>query len=280
MRLLLFLILLPVSSLLAQLPAAQYIDVVHLYEGSPKEGTILTYEYGKRVILVEEASGEIFAFNWEEVKRVNFRLDRTRENLVVAEAQAATATLAQTPIFPDVEFRPKRNFYHQVSAGASFGQSSLGDNNFGFRTTTIAGGVAYHLVRRLKTISVGVGADLSLMNHRLKERVFALTAFGDLPLSRGAVQPFLRMETGITYPFGAGAGESNEGKVTERSLAPLFHPAIGLEFVGKQAQWNRLTIDLGYRFFTSTFTITDANLDVIERKSNYRRLILRGGYRF
>lgn len=279
MRLFILLLFLPAFTLFAQLPASQYIDMVHLYEGAPKAGTVLTYEYGKRVVLVEERTGLTMDFAWDEVKRVNFRLDRSREEEVVKETIASRPVLSEASLFPEEPFQPKRKFKHQVTAGASFGRGPAVDFP-PFRSTTLAGGIAYHLVRDFNLVSVGVGIDLSLMNHRLQEKVLALTSQVDLPLSRGPVQPFIRMEAGVTYPFGAGDGEAGDSRVTERSIAPLVHPAIGLEFVGKKAQWQRLTIDLGYRFFTSTFTITDANLDVIERKANYRRLILRGGMRF
>lgn len=277
MRLVLLLLFLPVITLSAQQPANVYIDVVHLYEGEPQAGTVITYDFGERVILVEETSGMTLDFAWDEVKRVNFRLDRTRG---VEDDKEVSPTPSTPPQTQEVPFQPQRKFYHQVSAGASFGRSPVDDFGFQFRNTTLAGGVAYHLVRRLRRITIGAGLDLSLMNHRLQERVVAATSQIDLPLSQGSVQPFLRLEGGITYPFGAGAGEEGDSKVTKRDLSPLVHPAIGLEFVGRKQQWNRLSIDLGYRFFTSTFTITDANLDVIERKANYRRLVLRGGMRF
>ncbi len=274
MRLLFLLLLFPIIPLLAQPQASEYVDVVHLYEGEPKTGTILTYDYGKRVILVEESTSLTLDLAWSEVKRVNFRRDLSRENEIIQEALAEKPALAEEP------FQPKRKFYHQVSAGASFGRASTPDFNFRSRNTTLAGGIAYHVVRKLQPVTIGLGLDLSLMNHQLQERVLAATTQVDLPLSRGSVQPFLRLEGGITYPFGAGSGEAGDGQVTARTLSPLVHPAIGLEFVGRKQQWQRLMIDLGYRFFTSTFTITDANLDVIERKANYRRLVLRGGIRF
>ena len=67
----------------------------------------------------------------------------------------------------------------------------------------------------------------------------------------------------MSYPFGAG---SRGGEVTKRAISPLVHPSIGLEFGGDNGPLQRLFVDLGYRFLTNRFTITDANLDVILRK--------------
>ncbi|WP_020568031.1 hypothetical protein [Neolewinella persica] len=272
------LILFAVSGLLfGQAPANHYIDVVHLHGKDAVSGTVITYNYGSRVILVQD-NGTILDFEWDEVKRVNFRLDKDREE----EIAATQSTSMKPDVLPEEEAprrQLKRKFMHQFSTSMSFGATQIDNGNFGFRfrRITIGGGAAYHFLRSFNKVNVGLGVDLSLMNHQLQEKVLSATGQVEYLFGNGKRRPFVRLEAGMTYPFGAG---SRDGEVTERAIAPLVHPSVGLEFGGENGPLQRLFIDLGYRFLTNTFTITDANLDVIQRKVNYQRLVLRAGVRF
>jgi hypothetical protein len=214
-------------------------------------------------------------FDWSEVKRVNFRLDKNRED----EIRAAQITEDEPQMEEPTRSSLKRKFLHQFSAGVSFGAIQFDNSNIGFsrRRVNIGGSAAYHLVRSFNKVNVGLGFDLSLMNHQLQEKVLSATGQVEYHFGKANTKPFVRFEAGMSYPFGAG---SRDGEVTERSISPLVHPSVGLEFGGDNGPLQRLYIDLGYRFLTNSFTITDANLDVIERKVNYQRLVLRGGVRF
>jgi hypothetical protein len=276
MRLTLLILFAVSGLLLGQAPASQFIDVVHLHGKDAVTGTVITYEYGIRVVVVQD-NGTTLDLGWDEVKRVNFRLDKAREAEVAA---AQPFTVAPEAITEEAAPRKlKRKFLHQFSASMSFGatQADNGDFGFRFRRVTIGGGAAYHLVRSFKNINVGVGADISLMNHQQQEKVLSATGQFEYQFGNGKNRPFVRFEAGMTYPFGAGR---RGGEVTERTISPLIHPSVGFEFGGTTGQLQRLFIDLGYRFLTNRFTITDANLDVIQRKVNYQRLVLRAGVRF
>lgn len=277
MRCYLFLTLLFPVWLSAQQPAAQYIDVVHLYEGDAVAGTIITYQYGERIILVQE-NGNTRELAWDEVKRVNFRLDK--ERAAALDQESPDAAIVEPVTKEENRRTPTRKFYHQLAGSASFGtQSNPNFDDFFFRNSrsVITGGLAYHVIKPINKFSIGAGVDLSLMNHRLQEKVLAGTLQADYRFGNGRLQPLIRLEGGITYPFGAGA---DGGEVTERSLSPMYHPSLGVLIGRNSGPWNKLVIDLGYRFLTNKFTLTDANLDVIERRVEYRRLILRAGIRF
>jgi hypothetical protein len=276
MRLTLLLLFAISGFLVGQAPASHYVDVVHLHGKDAVSGTVITYDYGVRVVLVQD-NGNTMDFAWDDVKRVNFRLDKEREAEILANRSTEnepTSLQEEAPIRTSL----KRKFMHQISAGVSFG--AIQDNgNFDFnpRRINIGGAAAYHLTRRFNKFNVGLGLDLSLMNHQLQEKVLAATGQVEYSFGNAGTRPFVRFEAGMTYPFGAG---SRDGEVTERTISPLVHPSIGLEFGGDKGPLQRLFIDLGYRFLTNSFTITDANLDVIQRKVNYQRLVLRGGVRF
>lgn len=274
MRLLLsFLFLLP-ALVYAQGPAAQYIDVVYPYDQDAVSGTVITYEYGVRVVIVQE-NGITKDFDWAEVKRVNFQLDKNRET---ALAQPAEKEEEVDPTTAMETRRPNRKFRHQLTGSLNFGSQVQDFGQFFVNNSPVLGiGVGYHLIKPLGRLNVGAGLDLSLMSHQLQEKVLAGTVQVDYPFGRGRLRPFVRIEGGMTYPFGAGAGS---GSVTERSISPLYHPSVGVEIGRESGPWNRLVVDLGYRFLTNRFTITDANLDVIERRVEYRRLVLRAGIRF
>ncbi|MFT6001251.1 MAG: hypothetical protein ACI81P_003720 [Neolewinella sp.] len=277
MRLTLLLLFAISGLLLGQAPASQYVDVVHLHGKDAVSGTVITYDYGTRVVLVQD-NGTTMDFEWDEVKRVNFRLNKDQKAEV-----AATQPIDVDPVPVQDKnstlFNRKRKFMHQFSAGMSFGAIQVDNVNFGFRLrrVNIGGGAAYHLVRSFNKINIGVGVDLSLMNHELQEKVLSATGQFEYLFGSGKNRPFVRFEAGMSYPFGAG---SRDGEVTKRTISPMVHPSVGFEFGGDNGPLQRLTVDLGYRFLTNSFTITDANLDVIERKVSYQRLILRAGVRF
>lgn len=276
MRLTLLLLFAISGFLVGQAPASHYVDVVHLHGKDAVSGTVITYDYGVRVVLVQD-NGNTLDFNWDDVKRVNFRLDKEREAEILANRSVEDEPASFQEEVP-IRTSLKRKFMHQISAGVSFG--AIQDNgNFDFnrRRITIGGAAAYHLMLNFNRLNIGLGLDMSLMNHQLQEKVLSATGQVEYLFGNASTRPFVRFEAGMTYPFGAG---SRDGEVTERTISPLVHPSVGLEFGGDKGPLQRLFIDLGYRFLTNSFTITDANLDVIQRKVNYQRLVLRGGVRF
>lgn len=283
MRLLLSLLLFLPALAIAQPAGEGFIDVVYLYGGDQKTGTVITYEHGKRVVLVTEG-GETLDLKWDEVKRVNFRRDdgytpdpdriaarRIAREVVVPEVEPETDTAPTRP-------RPTRKILHQVTGALGFGVVTPGNGGGGFRVPAIGANVAYHVMRPVGPVNVGLGLDVGFLNHARQENVLALTAqveYALLPDKR--FKPVARLEVGPTWPFGGGAvGE----ELSDRKLTPLLHPSIGFDVAAKDGRWGSLFFDVGYRFLSSSFTITTETLDVIQRRVNYRRLVLRGGLRF
>jgi len=269
----LFLFLLSVS-LFAQQRAEEYVDVVYFVGGGSYEGTILEYKHGDKVIFVNER-GDLKEFDWVDIKRVNFRLDKDRLK-DISQRESAKPENTLTP-FGDMglkdAFVPSRKTRHQLT-----GSVSLGRNNGRFGpATTIGGTFAYHLIRKVSFVNVGLGLDLSLMSQTRKENVGAGTVQIEVPIGKKKVRPFFRFETGPTYPFGS---LNTEDEVSDRKITVLYHPSIGLELAPPADGWGSLVFDLGYRFLDSRFTVTTFTLDVVERNIQYRRLMLRGGIRF
>ncbi|TXF88410.1 hypothetical protein FUA23_14835 [Neolewinella aurantiaca] len=254
----------------AQPAAEQYIDIVQLFKGDPVEGTILTYEYNTKVIIVTE-NGTVRELPWENVKRVQFRQDHSRKSAIRQKREE---------YLPEKEplSTPSRKLRHQITSAVTFGRVTNPNLNFGLPSTTIGGGVAYHLLYDIPVATLGFGLDLNLMNHQRRENVLAATLLAERALGQGRFRPLIRMETGPSFPFG-GSEEGGE-EITSRSISILYHPAVGVEITPRNGGWGKMTIDVGYRFLNSKFELTTASLDVVERNVNYRRLTLRGGMRF
>jgi hypothetical protein len=258
----------------AQPRADEYIDVVFLRGGNMVEGTLIAYEFGEEVTIVTEAGGTK-TYGWDEIRRVNFQLDKRRLEEIRADLRKEQVMDAKEREEEEVPEKFTRKFLHQVSGFLALGENSNGSNN-NQNVTTIGGGVAYHLHRPLGWMKVGLGVDVTMMSHFRRENILALTGQLELPLSRRAksITPFLRAEVGPAIPFGTPGGEE---EISERNLSVLLHPSLGVFFAPREGKTGGITLDLGYRFLDASFTITNASLDVIERTVNYRRLCLRGG---
>jgi hypothetical protein len=264
-----FLILFIASlTVVAQTRAGQYVDVVFLHKGKPIEGTVLSYEYNERVVLVKE-DGEVQEIPWVDLKRVNFRLDRNQP-LEITE-DVVEDVVEDEKVIP----APARKFRHQLSSSLTLGNTT--NSAFSRTATALGGGFAYHLIRDVSFLTVGAGVDVNLMNHERRENVLAATVIAELPIGNGRIRPFVRLEAGPTFPFG---GRPSSEEITSRKVTPLYHPAIGIEITPRNGEWGQMTIDLGYRFLNSQFELTTESLDVVERNVNYRRLTFRGGMRF
>lgn len=274
--LLCLLLLFSFGILVAQDRAPEYLDVVSLRSGGVLEGTVIEYIHNKRVVIVRE-DGSLREISGEEVRRVNFRLDRGRLNNIRRKQERKALEAASAAEEEVAPFRPTRSFYHQVTGAISTGRST--NSRFGGTSTTIGGTFAYHLVKEVKFLKVGAGLDLSLMSSSRNENVIAATAFAEsaFSFSGSRVRPLVRIEAGPGLPFGSA---NSENEIINRSLNVLIHPSLGVELLPPPGGWGILTFDIGYRFLDSKFTVLTPNLDELERVVNYRRLVLRGGLRF
>ena len=264
------------SVLTAQPPGQEYVDVVYLRSGNQLEGTVLEYVHDKRVTLVLE-NGSVREVEWSEMRRVGFRLDRSRLERARREADEDYVPEPAEATATEEEFRPRRTqTYHQLTAAINLGQGT--PSQFGVVTTVIGGAFAYHLLRDVGDFRIGGGLDLALMSESRGENVVAVTGQAEyalLPSRR--VRPLLRFEAGPALPF-ANPGTGNE--IRDRQLSFLVHPSLGLDIQPRNGGWGGLVFDVGYRFMDSSFTVVTPNLDELVRTVSYRRLFLRGGLRF
>lgn len=263
--------------LAAQERAPEYIDLVTLKGDKVLEGTVIEYVHNKRVVMVLE-DGTIEEIAGEDIRRVNFRLDRARlNNIRRNEERNRRNNMATEDEPPSETFRPTRTFFHQVTGAINTGRTT--NSRFGGNSTTIGGSFAYHLVKEVKFLKVGAGLDLSLMSDARNENIVAATVFAEsaFSINGGRFRPLVRFEAGPSLPFGRAASED---EIINRNLSFLMHPSVGVELIPPAGGWGILTFDLGYRFLDSKFTVLTPNLDELERVVNYRRLVLRGGLRF
>lgn len=263
----------------AQPRGYEYIDVVYLTGGKELVGTVVEYEYEKKVSIVVE-NGDLKELDWKDVRRVNFRLDkgRVRDIALPNKAQNRNDDSDDEPSRDqETAFRPSRKFMHQVTGSVNLGQSSI--SRFGSPATTIGGAFAYHVVRDVKFLKVGAGIDVSLMSHARDESVFSATGFAEYALlnKRKHLRPIIRFEAGPAFPS---IGTDDGNSIIKRQIGVLLHPSIGLAFEPRKGQWGGLVFDLGYRFLDSSFTVLTPSLDELQRTVNYRRLVIRGGLRF
>lgn len=274
MRHLLFLLLLSLSfSATAQLRASEYVDVIFLKGGGELVGTIVEYQHGKVVSLVQE-NGTLRKIGWSDVRRVNFQLDKRRaRNLSLRPAGSDGEVEAA---IEEEVFIPGRKWQHQVTGALNLGRSG---SDFGFGITTFGGGFAYHAVKDISFLKIGAGLDLSLMSDSRDENTVSTTLFLESPIGfiKKRIRPVIRVEAGPSLPFG-NAGTSND--IIKRQVSFLFHPSIGIAINPRKGQWGGLVFDVGYRFLDSRFTILTTTLDELQRTVNYRRLVFRGGIRF
>lgn len=273
MRHFLFLLFLSLSfSATAQLRASEYIDVIFLKGGGELVGTIVEYQHGKVVSLVQE-NGTLRKIGWNDVRRVNFKLDKRRARNL---SQGLEATGGEEEAVAETVFIPSRKWQHQVTGSINLGRSG---SDFGFGVTTFGGGFAYHAVKNVSFLKIGAGLDLSLMSDSRDENTISTTLFVESPLGfrKKHLYPIIRLEAGPSLPFGS-AGAGNE--IIKRRLSFLFHPSVGIAINPRKGQWGSLVFDVGYRFLDSRFTILTASLDELQRTVNYRRLVFRGGIRF
>ncbi|MEM6769174.1 MAG: hypothetical protein AAF597_01205, partial [Bacteroidota bacterium] len=222
MRTFLFLLccFLAFPTLWAQGRAPEYIDVVSLKDGGEVTGTVVEYIYGKKAVVVLD-NGDLQEIAAENIRRVNFRLDRYRLSTIkrqITQQMEVKEAEADTEVFV-----PTRKFNHQVTAAINIGRSSVTQFS---TSTTIGGSFAYHLVKQVKFLNVGAGLDVSLMSEARNENVVAATVFAEsaFSINGGRLKPLIRLEAGPSLPFG---NSGTDDEIVNRSISVLIHPSIG-----------------------------------------------------
>ncbi len=250
----------------AQTAASPLDDVLHLRDSSTVVGTIVSYVYGQSVTLLN-ASGELTQYHPDEIVRINYL---SRPKAPRAEAPEPKEEI-EVPT-------PKRKLRHHLSASSLFGLESGGA--FGESRRTVGVGLSYGIMRPFDRLRLGLAVDFTFLNYSRQENGFAFLAVGEYVLFNlrdGRVNVYTRVAAGPGLPVGSPDART---EVTRRSASFLIHPSVGLEFRTDRTDFYNIFVDFGYRFWNADFTIRTAAEAVIARNVKYRRLALRGGFRF
>lgn len=237
----------------------QFLDVVERRKGPRLEGTLIGYDYGKEVVLLD-TEGELQVVPWREVGRVRYRT-------TVESAPPRKSDAWRSDTVPGL---PERKWRHQLTATTGFTRENSVDR-FGFQGSfaVIAPGLHYHFLRSGALLGFGAGGGYEVMHVRRGERMASLTALVERRFGRNRVQPVLRLQAGGSLPVG-----SDQITIYSRSLGYVLHPALGLMLGSPTGRWMDLGIDLGYRFASYRFRAETANFEVVERHINYQRFTL------
>ena len=265
MRNLLYLFLcLFATTVLAQ-DDAVYTDRIDVRGGRNRSGTIVEYLFGQRVT-IDEGQGRVTTVPWRRIRSVNFALDR--EELARREDPATAARDVTTP--------PDRGWRHQVTTTAGFSRSPRPFDPFSSRgLLNVGSGIGYHYVRPLGSLLLGAGGGAETTSPRNNERVLLLTGLAEYQLGSGRLRPLLRMLVGGNLPLG-----HRDLPLSGRSVGYVAHPAVGLALLPPRGRWGTLLLDVGYRFTQVQFRTQNQNFELVDRRINYRRLVVTLGTRF
>ncbi len=261
---LILLFLLSVSVVVAQ-DRQLYADRVEVRGGRDRSGTVTEYDYGRQVT-IEKRGGRVSTIPWRRIVRVHFALDQ--EELMRRDDPTAGAQ--------DVTAAPDRGWRHQLTTTMGLSRSPLPFNQFGSRgQLNVGAGAAYHYVRPVGKVLVGIGGGAEVMSPRNEERVLLLTGLAEYQLGDGRLRPLVRLLAGANLPLG-----HPDLQLSGRSVGYVAHPAVGIALLPPRGRWGTLLFDVGYRFTQVEFRTENQNLELVSRRINYRRLIFTIGTRF
>ncbi len=245
-----------------------FLDIVELKKGEDQRGTLIGYRYGEMVTLVAE-DGDIVEIPWKDVRRVSFR--SIREAKQAPEIQDIDSSAVSA--LPDRKWRHTITTWVGISVTSS--DTDFSNNGFGGREHFVGTGVGYHFLRQFGPLAVGLGPDFEVMNGERKERLASLTALVEYRWGKRRLQPAVRFRGGASIPIG-----HPDLNVETRQVSPVFHPSVGIHLAPVRGHWSALVLDLGYRFSQLDVTVVNQNLEVVDRKIQYRRFTLSLGTNF
>ena len=238
--------------------------IILMADGQTVPAVLLKYEFGDSVV-VRLADGSRVNYPWKQIRRI--RMDR-RAMVVRSERPERPAPPPPPPP------RAPRKTYHELAGFVPAGLIRTSDRFFGGDRESVSFGMggSYHFGYAFGRLGVAAGIDYGVYSRARNEHLGSVTARADYHFGDRRVTPFLRAEAGVSTLIG-----NLGGNITDRSIDPLFHPAIGLALSTDRSP-DRLRLDLGYRFVSTSFRLETNNLEVIEREVSYRRLVIRLGF--
>lgn len=260
MRYLLFLLLCLTGLVAAGQQASDYLAVVRVRGGTDREGNIVSYTYGKSVG-IRDVEGTVTEIPWARIKTVEYR---KQEKTAAGGSRSEPTRKWRHQITTTLDLARENQFFN---FGGGFIESS--------RTTNLGLGVNYHLLRQSGHWSYGIGPGYNILTARRDESALTLTGLVDYALGNRRLRPTLRVEGGYALPIGNGSQS-----ISKRRGGVLLFPSIGMELRPPSGRWGGLQLQLGYRFTEVGFTLLTPNLEIVDRRINYRRLVLSVGSRF
>lgn len=247
--------------------------VIEVKRGEVLRGKLLGYRYGATISLLTP-EGEMLQIPWRKVRGVTFR----SPEYAGAPSPTPRATAPAAPVVALIN-PPSRRWRHGIVTWIGLASSPEPDFNNGnfFRgpEEEVSMGLGYQFTRQYRQLAWGVSPAYEVMNAARGERLASLTGLVEYRLGKGRIQPVARLRAGISLPLGA-----TEVEVTSRRMSPVYHPSVGIQLAPVPGRWSTLTLDLGYRFTYLETTTINQNLEVVERKAEYRRLTLTLGTNF
>ena len=248
---------------------ADYLDVIKVRGGKNREGTIVSYTFQGEVT-IRDTEGTLTTLRADQIRRIEYRK--------IAEAPLKSTAEASPKNAP--QGLPDRKWRHQLSTTVDFARENqvidFGGGFFESSTTTNLGlGVNYHFVCESAHLSYGIGPGLNVLTARRSESVVTLTGLMEYALGDRRLRPTFRVEGGYAHPIGTAAQS-----ISNRRGGALLFPSLGLALRPETGRWGGLHLQLGYRFTNVGFTLVTPNLEIIDRRVDYRRLVLSIGSRF
>ena len=242
----------------AQIDEIQYIDIVHLKDGSEFRGKIIEYKHDE-YLKMEILGGQTVEFPAKQVKKV------------VQQPYGQAAYIPKAPKIKTIRTREyhfrERGIYNETYVNLMQGFNTWGD---------WVGGLGIHHVvgyQFNRWIGAGLGAGFDGYFLGFGENVIPVYAEARGYFMQKNTTPFYSMALG--YGF---AGKNDERGITEGSGGIMVNPNIGYRF-GASAGAN-FTLSMGYKLQKASFTQLRGGGSTFKRDYTYSRLNLKLGLLF
>ncbi len=236
----------------AQTDEIQYIDIVHLKDGSEFRGKIIEYKHDE-YLKMEILGGQVVEFPAKQIKKV------------VQQPYGDAAYVPRVVKTREYNFR-ERGVYNETFVNLPQGYNSWGDWNVGLGIHHVIG---FQFNRWIGT-GMGIGFDGYAMGEG--ENVIPVYAEARGYFMEKNTTPFYSVALG--YGF---AGKNENQGILEGSGGIMFNPNIGYR-IGASAGAN-FTLSFGYKLQKASFTELRWNGEV-KRDYTYNRLNLKLGLLF
>jgi len=236
----------------AQTDELQYIDIVHLKDGSEFRGKIIIYKHGD-YLEMEILGGQVVEFPAKKIKKI------------VQQPYGQLAYIPKTIRVREYSFR-ERGIYNETYVNLPQGYNTWSAWEVGLGIHHVVG---YQFNRWIGT-GIGVGFDGYYIGYG--ENVIPVYAEARGYFMKKNTTPFYSVALG--YGF---SGRNDNRNLIKGSGGIMFNPNIGYRF-GASAGAN-FTLSLGYKLQKASFTELRWQ-GTLKRNYTYSRLNLRLGLLF